>query len=241
MNFIVVDIYEQDHIERLLSTFMAVERQNLVQQNLLDYFWFAGDGHSITIERKGIMDFLASMPRLERQLRIATNHADEVGLIIEGIVVPLAGGEVGIYQVGKSPKYLYQMKISGVQYSSIMGYIWQLKRVANITTYFTSTIEATAWALKTFVENSQKLDSTLLQHYTRTKRIGWQSNPAIETLMGIKDKDGFIVGEKKAMELVTKVGGLWTIVNSTPKEVAQKCHGIGTNTVQRLINAIKEK
>lgn len=238
MSFIVQDIYEPDYMERMLSMFMQVQKQNLVQQGLLDYFWFAADGHSVTAERKEISDLLSNLPRLEKQLRVATNHADEVILIAEGMYKPLAGGEIAIYHEGKSDKYLRQVKISGVKFASIMAYIRQLKKVANITTYFTPTIAGTAWALKTFVESDQK-ESVLLQHYTRTRQIKWQSNPMVETITGIKDKDGYVVGEKKAVELVEQVGCLWDIIHLAPEEIAHACNGIGIGTARRLIKAIK--
>ena len=241
MSFIVQDIYEPDYMAQLLSMFMQVQKQNLVQQGLLDYFWFAGDGHSITMERKEWSDLLGNLNRLEKQLRTATNHADEVALIAEGVPVPLAGGEIALYHIGKNDKYLRRIKISGVKYASIMAYIWQLKRTANITTYFTSTIQATAWALKVFVENSQKSNSSLLQHYVRTKVIKWQSNPMVETIMGIKDTDGYVVGEKKAIELVKQIGCLWDIIHLAPEEIAHSCDGIGIGTAKRLIAAIKNK
>lgn len=239
MSFIVQDVYEPDHMEKLLSAFMQVQKQNLVQQGLLDYFWYAGDGHAITMERKEITDFMSNMPRLEKQLRTATNHAEEVGLIIEGVAVPLEDGKVAVYRMGKSDKYMRQVKISGVRYNSIVAYIWQLKRAANITTYFTSTIYATAWMLKTFVENSQKPDSSLLQHYARTKQIKWQSDPMVESITGIKDEHGYVVGEKKAIELVKQIGSLWDIVTTAPEEIDYACDGIGVGTARRLINAVK--
>lgn len=241
MSFIVLDIYEPGYLASMLSSFMQVTRQNLVQQGLLDAFWFAGDGHSVTMERKELSDFLNNMPRLENQLRKATNHADEVSLIIEGVPVPLAGGETAEYRVGKNPKYLRQYKISGVQYNAMMGYVWKIKQTANITTYFTTTIQATAWALKTFVEDSQSSSSTILQHYTRTRQIKWQSNPMVETIMGVKDEDGYVVGEKKAVELATKIGSLWDIVHLPPEEINFSCNGIGLPTARRLINAVKKK
>lgn len=239
MSFIVQDVYEPDYMAQMLSMFIQVQRQNLVQQGLLDYFWFAGDGHSITMERKEFHDLMANLPRLEKQLRIATNKADEIGLIVEGVPVPLAGGEIALYQIGKNPKYLRQTKISSMQYSSVMGFVWQLKRTANITTYFTTTIQATAWALKTFVENSQKPESNLLQHYTRTRQIKWQSNPMVETIMGMKDEDGYVVGEKKAVELAEKIGSLWDIIHLPPEEICYACDGIGLAIAKRLIRATK--
>ncbi len=241
MSFIIQDVYEPDYMAQLLSMFMQVQKQDLGQHGMCDYFWFAGDGHSITMERKEWSDLLANLARLEKQLRIATNHADEVGLIVEGVAVPLAGGEIALYRMGKNDKYLRQVKISGTKFASAMAYIWQLRRTANITTYFTSTIQATAWALKTFVENSQKQGSILLQHYVRTRQIKWQSNPMVETIMGIKDENGYVVGEKKAVELVSQLGNLWDIAHLPPEEVAAVCNGIGIATARRLTNAIKRK
>uniref|UniRef100_A0A6H1ZQR8 Nuclease n=1 Tax=viral metagenome TaxID=1070528 RepID=A0A6H1ZQR8_9ZZZZ len=236
---IVLDVYEPDYLAQMLSMFMRTHRQNLVAQGLCDTFWFANDGHSITMERKELHDLMANLPRLEKQLRIATNKADEVGLIVEGVPVPLAGGEIALYQIGKNPKYLRQVKISSMQYSSIMGFVWQLRRTANITTYWTTTIQATAWALKTFVENSQKPESNLLQHYTRTRQIKWQTNPVVETIMAVKDADGYVVGEKKAAELAEKIGSLWDIIHLPPEELCYAANGIGLATARRLINAVK--
>ena len=239
MSFIVQDTYEPDYMQRLLSMFMQVGRQNLVQQGLLDYFWFNHEGKPVTAERKEILDFLNNMPRLEKQLRTATNHAEEVLLIVEGIYKPLLGGEIAIYHEGKNDKYLRQVRICSIKISAVMAYIRSLKKVANITTYFTPNIAATSWLLKTLVESDQKSGSNLLQHYTRTRQIKWQSNPMVETIMGIKDKDGYIVGEKKATELVEKIGCLWDIIHLAPEAIAYECDGIGIQTAKRLINAMK--
>ncbi|KKN15404.1 hypothetical protein LCGC14_0986460 [marine sediment metagenome] len=241
MSFIVQDVYEPQYMEQMLGSFMQVKIDNLVHKGLLDYFWFAFDGHSITAERKEWGDLMSNLARLEKQLRTASNHADEVLLIAEGVPVPLAGGEVALFQMGKNDKYLRRTKISGMKYASIMAYIWQLKRVANITTYFTSTIQGTAWALKTFVEASQKVESQVLQHHVRTRAVKWQTNPRVETLMAIKDKEGYVVGEKKAMELDEQIGSLWNIASMAPEAVSQVCEGIGIATARRLIYAIKGK
>lgn len=238
MSFIVQDVYEPDYMERLLSMFMQVGRQNLVQQGLCDYFWYAIDGHSITIERKYWLDLLSNLNRLEKQLRTATNHANEVGLLVEGIALPLAGGEIAVYQEGRSDKYLRRVKISGAKYADIMAYLWRLDK-EGISVYHTSTIAGSAWALKAFVENSQKTEHTLLRHYVRTRAIKWQSNPMVETIMGIKDEQGTVVGEKKAIELVEQIGSFWDIIHLPPEEIAHACDGIGIATAKRLINATK--
>jgi ERCC4-type nuclease len=235
---IIVDVYEPDFMAQLLSAFMQVRRQNLVQQGLCDYFWFAVDGHSITIERKSWLDLLNSLDRLQKQLRTATNHADEVGLLIEGVAVPLDGGEIAIYEQGKTDKYLRQVKISGTKYNNIMAYLWEIDKLG-ISVYHTSTIKASAWALKAFVDNSQKTEHTLLRHYVRTKAIKWQSNPMVETLMGIRDDKGTFIGEKTAQELVKKLGSLYEIMQLEPESISYECSGVGLATAKRIIKALK--
>ena len=235
---IVVDVFEPDYMEHLLSAFMMVTRHNLVQQGLSDYYWTALDGHSITIERKSWPDLLNSLDRLQKQLRTATNHADEVGLLVEGVAVPLDGGEIAIYEQGKTDKYLRQIKISGTKYSNVMAYLWELDKMG-ISVYHTSTIKGSAWALKAFVDNSQKTEHTLLKHYVRTKAIKWQSNPMVETLMGIRDDKGTFIGEKTALELVKKLGSLYDIMNLEPESISYECSGVGLATAKRIIKAIK--
>jgi ERCC4-type nuclease len=238
MTSVLVDVYEPDYLANLLSAFMQVQRVNLVTRGLCDIFWFAIDGHSITIERKSWLDLLNSLDRLQKQLRTATNHADEVGLIVEGVAVPLDGGEIALYEQGKNDKYLRQMKISGTKYNNIMAYLWELDK-NGISVYHTSTIKGTAWALKAFVDNSQKTEHTLLKHYVRTRQIKWQSNPMVETIMAIKDEDGYIIGEKKAIEMAEQIGTLWDIIHLTPEAIAFACRGIGLSTAKRLIKAVK--
>jgi ERCC4-type nuclease len=119
-----------------------------------------------------------------------------------------------------------------------MSYLWSLDKLG-ISVYHTSTLAATVWALKSFVDDSQKTEHTLLKHYVRTKAIKWQSNPMIETIMGIKDADGTIVGEKGAIELLKQIGSLWDIVHLPPEEIAYSCKGIGIPTAKRLIKAMK--
>jgi Holliday junction resolvasome RuvABC DNA-binding subunit len=63
----------------------------------------------------------------------------------------------------------------------------------------------------------------------------------VETIMSLKDEDGYIVGEKKAAELIQNVGSLWDIIHLPPEEINFACNGIGLKTAQRLIDAVKGK
>ncbi len=63
----------------------------------------------------------------------------------------------------------------------------------------------------------------------------------VETITGIKDENGYVVGEKKAIELVEKIGSMWDIIHLAPEEVAYACSGIGLATAKRLIAAIKNR
>lgn len=249
MSSIVLDVYEPDDLYRMLSMFLQVNKENLEKRDLCDIFWFAGDGHPITLERKTWRDLISSIEkggyravdsRLESRLRKASKIPDiEVGIILEGVALPLAGGETALFVEGKNDKYLRRTFISGMKYDSIWAILWQLRTKWNIITYQTGSMIGTAWMVKTFVENSQKTEFNILQHYVRTTPVKWQANPMVETLMGIKDGDGYVVGEKKAQELVEKVGSLGDIIWLEPEEVAKMCKGIGLGTVKRLNNAIR--
>lgn len=59
--------------------------------------------------------------------------------------------------------------------------------------------------------------------------------------MGVKDADGYVVGEKKAAELAEKIGSLWDIIHLAPEAICSECDGIGIQTARRLINAIKKR
>ena len=63
----------------------------------------------------------------------------------------------------------------------------------------------------------------------------------VETIMAVKDDSGYVVGEKKAIELVEQIGSLWAIIHLPPSEIVQVCSGIGLPTAQRLIEAVKKR
>lgn len=251
MSFVTLDVYEPDDLERMLSMFLQVGRENLEKRDLCDLFWFAFDGHPITMERKTWRDLINSIEkgghravdsRLESRLRKASRIPDiELGLMLEGIAVPLAGGEIAIFEPAKNEKYLYRKHISGMKFDAIYAILWQLRQEWNIVTYFSPSMFGTAWMVKTFVENSQKAGYAILQHYVRTHPVKWQSNPAVETIMGIKDEDGYVVGEKKAIALVENIGSVYDILQKSPEEIATLCRGLGISTAERLIEALFNK
>jgi len=249
MSFVVIDTFEPGDLERMLSMFLSVSRENLEKRDLCDFFWFAGDVHPVTLERKTWRDMIGSIEkgghrsvdsRLESRLRKASRIPNiEVGIILEGVALPLAGGETALFAEGKNDKYLRKVYISQMKYDAIWAILWQLRTKWGIITYPTSSMMATAWVVQTFVKNSQKAEFNILQHYVRTTPVKWQSNPMVETVMGVKDTEGYVVGEKKAIELVEKIGCLWDIVHLPVEEITYACNGIGRSTAERLIKAMK--
>ncbi len=243
MSNIIQDIHEPDDMERMLSMFMQVKRHNLEPLGLCDYMWFAADSHQITLERKTWFDFMdmKQIGRLENQLNKALKIPKEVGLIVEGIALPLAGGETAIYKPGRKEGYLRLIKIFPTKYDFVMAFLWRLDK-EGITVYHTPTIEATAWALKAFVENSQKPEFTTLKRYARLRTTPvWQPNPMIEMIMAVKDDKGWVVGEKRATEMVKKYGNLYDLLNTPPGDIAIDCNGVSIATARRFINAAKGK
>lgn len=239
MSTIIVDVFEPDFMAELLTPLMKVVRDNLVTKGLCDYFWFAGDGHKITIERKTWSDLLNSQDRIERQLRTATLNSDEVGLLVEGVADPLFGGETGLFIRSKNGEWFRKSKVSTWRFDAIMALLYRLDK-EGITVYHTSSIYGTAWALKAFVENSQKKEFTTMKRYVKTKPVLWSPDPIIESLMYIQDEKGHILGEKRAKELIKNFGSIWNAIHRDPEEVAMVCKGISVRTMERLRELLKK-
>lgn len=241
MSTIVMDVFEPDHMYAYLSQMMQVVRFNLVQQNLCDYMWFAIDGHQITLERKTWQDLIHSRDRIEAQLRRATQHTQEVGLIVEGLAEPTADGNTRLYDLRLSKKgdrYFRESKISKYRYDALESFLWRLDK-EGISVYNSASMESTAWQLKTFVEASQDMKNTTLKHYIRTKAINWKADPRVRTAMSIYDEHGAVLGEIKAKELIKRFGSVWEAIHKTPQEIEMECIGIGVPLATRLIKALK--
>lgn len=243
MPAIVVDIYEPESIKQLLGQMMQVQIQNLENLDLCDYFWAAADSHTVTLERKTWTDLMAHIGSLEVRLRKATRVANEVGLLVEGVADPCEGGEIATYDFSTSRKgksYFYQNRISKMKYDFIMAFLWRLDKTG-ISVYYTNSLRGTAWALRAFVENEQNIKHTTLERYVKTKPILWNPDPVLETLMGIKDERGAVLGPKRAAELLKQWDNVWEIIHQRPETISMLCPGISMAMAKRLVEALKIK
>jgi len=243
MPALIVDIHEDDNIAQWLSQYIQVGRGNLEPLGLLDYMWFAADGHQITLEHKTwqALTSIHEQGRLETQLHKASGGDKELGVVVRGIPVPLAGGEIALFDEGRNDKYLRRIHISGTKYAEVVAFLWRLDK-EGVSVYQTTTTLAFVLFLKTVVENSLKPEFTTLKRYIRGRTLAllWTPDPVVESFMGIKDGNGYVLGEKKAKEVAKQFGSLWNAANATPTDIAGKCYGVGLATAKRFLEAIRK-
>ena len=164
-----------------------------------------------------------------------------MGVVVRGIPVPLAGGEIALFDEGRNDKYLRRIHISGTKYAEVVAFLWRLDK-EGVSVYQTTTTLAFVLFLKTVVENSLKPEFTTLKRYIRGRTLAllWTPNPVVESFMGIKDGNGYVLGEKKAKEVAKQFGSLWNAANATPTDIAGKCYGVGLATAKRFLEAIRK-
>lgn len=242
MTTIIIDQCEPNSMFVYLSMIMQPIKEDLEPKGYCDYLWLDINGHSHTEERKTWNDLLSNIHgRLEGQLRKATLNAWHVGLIVEGLAVPYADGNIAIMDLryGKRGFYATQTRVASKwKYEQVMKHLWKL-RATGIDITFTLSMEATAWTLKAFVESSQDPTNKALQEYSRTRAQMWRADPIVEMLMAVKDDYGYVLGEKRAEEVKRQFKTFWGAIHQSPENIASNCAGIGDNMAIRFIEALK--
>jgi ERCC4-type nuclease len=198
----------------------------LNQNSIADYFWSATDNHTIQIERKQTSELLSEFDVIEEQLNRYLDNADEIGLILEGILRPHYFGCEALKVKGNK---LISQVVSKRPYAEIIAWLWQLDK-AGITVYRSIDYMDTAQQLVSFYNNSQKPEHTTLRRYIKHKLPAWQPDPDIAFLTNI-------VGEVTATKLVEGVGDRWKVMNAGVEELIS-VPGIGKATAEKLLKAI---
>lgn len=231
MPVIMIDIFQSAEFEAALSKYLTCVRTNMVPLGLADVFWQAG--HRITLEHKKVGSFLSEAgQRLDNQLRKHTQHADEVGLIIEGMITPHPHGGSQIWEEAVSSKVFYKKHRDAVGYEAIMAYVWSLHENWGINTYFFPNLEALALGVAAFVSNSLKPDHQTLQRYGRSKPVLWEPDPYVESLIGIGDAR---IGERTAKKLLERWKNPFEVFMAPGFEVEEV---IGREATKRLFKGI---
>jgi len=226
---IVADIFEPPQIKEDLEKSMLVTVAALEPLGLCDYLWFAHDNHKITVERKEVHDFAHRIDDLERQLKTALDHADEVILLIEGVLEPIDNSTI-LYKQKKDGTLFYRDRVSNYPYSYFMGFLWQLDKLG-ISTFYTASMKGTASALTEFVKKSNDPEFTTFKRYLRERPDIPELDPQINTLIQLH------VGEMRATALIKRFGTVWNVFHASNKELLE-VEGIGQKTIDNLFARI---
>jgi len=222
---IITDTFEPFEIAEEMKKSIPVSTSRLQPLGMCDYLWWAYDNHTITVERKTVSDLAGRVDALERQLKTALKHADEVILLIEGVSEPI-GNDTVLYQQKKDGSIFYKSRVVNRSYKYFMGFIWRLDKLG-ISTFSTATKRGTAEALVEFVQASNKEEYTTFKRYIREKPYIPNLNPQVQTLVSLG------MGIKTSELLIAKFKTAWKTMNATSKQICT-IRGLGESTVEKL-------
>ena len=226
---IVVDNHEPLDISEELARQLTTTRANLVGTGYCDYLWFAGDGHSITVERKEVHDLAGRVDVLEGQLKRGLVKADEVILLVEGVYEPIEGGAI-MYRQKHDGSIFYKERCMGRPYAYYQSFFWKLDKMG-VSTFHTSSKKGTAYALAEFVKASQDAQYQTFNRYIRDKPRIISLDPQVKLLMGLG------LGEVRAKAMIAKYGDVWTVLQQSVDELCS-VEGIGKKTAEGLLKGV---
>jgi ERCC4-type nuclease len=208
---------------------MPVTVTTLTTTGYCDFLWWGSDGKQFTLERKTVHDLSGRLDDLEKQLKKAMGVADEVILLIEGLMSPIEHSTM-LYRRKKDGSAYYQDRVATRPYQAYMGFIFRLDRLG-ISTVFTSCPKGTAHTIVEMVRICNKPETQMFKRYIRSKPVIAPQNPQVMKLMGLG------VGQKRAEALIDKYKTVWKVVNSSPDELAT-VDGIGSKIATDLLQGI---
>jgi len=221
MALVVLDVFEAKETELYLVKTLQVVRQNLVPLGLGDIVWNCGQLESL--EHKSIEQAMTEMGgRLDDQLMKHSQNADNVGLVIDGIVIPVPGERACyLYRYDKITKTLKpqmethkrgkptQKKI-GIAWETWQAYVWRLDK-EGFTVYQAPHLEAMCLAVSAFVHNSLKPDHQTFKRYQKTSPIIHEEadKPIYNYIKTLMIHTG--IGETVARRLLEVYGTPWQV------------------------------
>ena len=231
---IVADQFEPSLIRLGLKEMMPTTVTSLEPLGLLDYFWTAHDNHTITLERKEVHDLANRVNDLEIQLRkcIEQKKADEILLLVEGIMEPVNGSTV-LYKKKRDGSIYYRERVVNYPYSYYMGFIYRLDKMG-ISTFWTASEKGTVVALCEFVSCSNKHEFTTFNRYIRTRPDIPTLDPQVNTLVQLG------LGEMRSKNLIAVYGTAWKVLHTKESELI-KVDGIGEKTIEFLFKKLGRK
>ena len=199
----IVDVFEQQRIaDELSKNNLTIMRQNLVPLGVGDIFWMGLDGLRFSWEHKTIEQALAeSGQRLDDQLRKHTQHADIVGLCIDGIAVPGVGHSgCDIFEPSrKNPKILVKTKKHPKTFEGLMSFFASISTFNIRIMYGYPDYISMCRAIAQMVYHSLTAGHKSLQHVVKTKPVLFEAQQYVETLMGLENAK---IGEQTAKKIL---------------------------------------
>lgn len=221
MALALVDVFEAPDIAAgLKRNSIQVIEQNLVPLGVGDIYWMGHGGTRFSLERKTVFELPTVIGRrLDTQLRKHTANADDVGLIIEGIATPTTNGETWLWEKSHDDKTFYRKRLSKFRYHAMMSYLWRLEK-EGINVFFFPDKASLCLGVAGFITNSLKAEHSTLKGYGKTKKIDWEPNPQVASLMGIFSNHGKVpIGEVTAKRIIEKYGTVWNFFNADVGDV----------------------
>jgi len=221
---IALDVFEAKETELYLAQTLTVVRQNMVHMGYGDIVWNCG--HLESMEHKTIEQAMTEMGgRLDDQLMKHSQNADNVSLVIDGVVTPVPGEPACyLYRYDKLTKTLKpqmemkarnrkpQHKKIGVQWEAWCAYTWALDK-QGFTVYQAPHLEAMCSAISAYVYNSLKPESdhTTFKRYIKTKPVIHEEakSPIYNYIKTLMIHTG--IGEETARRLLDVYGTPWQV------------------------------
>lgn len=221
MALAIVDIFEAPGIaEGLARHSIQVTTANLVPSGVGDIFWYGHNGVRFSLEHKTVSELPSVIGRrLDTQLRKHSNNADDVGLVIEGVITPTPDGGIQMWKYDLGRLNLVRGRVSKLKFHALMAYLWRIQK-EGFSVYFFADQESLCLAVAGFITNSLKPEHSTLRGYGTTKKIDWVPNPHVASLLGIFSGYGKVpIGEVTAKRIIDKYKTPWAFFNAHPDDV----------------------
>lgn len=245
MALVILDVFEAKETELYLAKTLQVVRQNMVPLGLGDIVW--NHGLMESLEHKTIEQAMTEMGgRLDDQLMKHSQHADNVGLVIDGVVVPVPGERACyLYRYDKISRILKpqmdshkkgkptQKKIP-VSWESWQAYVWRLDK-EGFTVYQAPHLEAMCLAVSAYVHNSFKPDHSTFKRYQKTSPIIHEEadKPIYNYIKTLMIHTG--IGEAVARRLLEVYGTPWQVFRAHYLDGDWPVSEVVWNTIQANI------
>jgi len=216
----------------MLQQSIPVQVVDLNLNGFADYMWTACDLHSIQAERKQNGEMLASLGKVEDQLRRQYEKADENLLIVEGFIVASSKGCYTLKRSKDNRYFFVDREYEHTTYGALLSWYYSLDK-SGITVYNTPDLKGTAILLAALYQNSQQVEHKTLNRYLKRKIYIEEQDPQVMNLMGLR---GVNIGEVRAKAIIEIYKSLFNVLLCSPEEL-MVVPGIGRKLARDILRA----